>query len=166
MGRTAITKHAPTEKSKRKALARSMVALPFWSLLFSMVVVHAFLHYFLGATDADDVSSRGWMSSSWGLVTTTLFYTVKVAGACVGPALAWMVISLLVVCRYIGPFCPIGKSMSLSLLALIRMHPRSHDLQNLSMKYKLFHFTHFAVFRLCQCYYSPLFQHPFANQSL
>ena len=103
--RNAISRHAPDEKSKKRALAQSRYALPFWSLVISIVVVRT-LHSNFG-TLLDP--SRGWIDWVWGLLASTSCWVVKIAGLCARPALGWALMSLLVTCRYTGPFFPIGK---------------------------------------------------------
>lgn len=107
VGFGAIERHAPSEQAKLKATHQSALALPFWSLAFSICVVHYFLNAFTPNGEGA-MHSGGWINRGWALVTTSLFWTMKVAGATVGPALGWLVLSVLVVCRYTGPFCPIG----------------------------------------------------------
>ena len=107
VGFSAIERHAPSEQAKLKATHQSALALPFWSLAFSICVVHYFLNAFTPNGEGAMLSG-GWIHRGWALVTTSLFWTMKVAGATVGPALGWFVLSVLVVCRYTGPFCPIG----------------------------------------------------------
>jgi len=121
-GRSAIERHAPTDLAKKKALANSAYALPFWSLVASIGVARV-LHYCLGAvvpissSDGEfvDIVSRGWMNWGWDLATTTVVWSIQVAGVCVGPALAWTIASLAVLCRYAGPFCPIVRCSSTPL---------------------------------------------------
>jgi len=137
IGKSTIERHAPNEIAKKKALAQSTYALPFWSLVISICVVRA-LHYCLGdilplfsnGSDVEEVS-RGWMNWGLGIVTTTLFWAIKVAGACVGPALGWTVMSVLVLCRYTGPFCPIVRCSSTPL----RTNPFDATLQRLGRNF-------------------------------
>ena len=44
-----------------------------------------------------------------GMISTTFYWSIKIASTCFLPAIGWMVLSLLIVLRYTGPFCPIGK---------------------------------------------------------
>lgn len=119
LGFDAICRHAPNEMKKRDALSKSYVAIPFYSLVFSIVslrLLYWMYYSIVGTTSGGDDydregSNRGVISWGWGVVTTTLFWSIKIAGACVGPALGWMVLSFLVVCRYAGPFCPIGEQL-------------------------------------------------------
>ncbi|KAL7542416.1 hypothetical protein ACHAXR_012139 [Thalassiosira sp. AJA248-18] len=123
MGFSAIARHAPSEITKKRALAQSSVALPFGLLVFCTVVVRimhwALFYSYLSLKEEDDYMEGrrmvGWLNWGWGLLTTTLFWTIKIAGACFGPALGWAVMSILVVCRFTGPFCPIVRCSSTPL---------------------------------------------------
>ncbi|KAL9186961.1 hypothetical protein ACHAXT_010681 [Thalassiosira profunda] len=122
MGRGAIARHAPNEAAKKRALAQSAIALPFWALVLSICSVRALSYFaggfaslFAGGEGGNIGGGSGWLGGAWGLTTTGLFWFVKIAGACTGPAVGWAVLSLLVVLRYAGPFLPIVRCSSTPL---------------------------------------------------
>jgi hypothetical protein len=114
--RNAIIRHAPDDNAKRDALSRCVVALPFWSMLASMVIVRAIVRILVlplyaprpalmrGIVDGGVVGG-GDRWRCWDVVYTT----IDVLGLFIGPALAWMALGILVVLRYAGPFRPIGE---------------------------------------------------------
>lgn len=132
IGRSAIAKHAPNEQAKQRALAQSTVALPFWSLVLSIGVIRTIIWYYTLAISVEGMVSRGgWMNWIGGILSTLIFWTVRIAGACVGPALAWMVLAILVVCRYAGIFCPIVRCSSTPL----RTNPFDATLQRIGRNF-------------------------------
>lgn len=156
----AISRHAPNEMKRRDALIKSKVAVPFYSLMICISVsrmmswvFHSALKVGGSGEDVEEVGG-GWMSSGGllGFVTTFLFWSIKIAGACFGPALAWLVISVLVGLRYAGPFCPTGKCFRFCSMVL------ACTVQILSYAYP-FSCRH-------QNEFSPVQQHSPPNQSL
>jgi hypothetical protein len=115
-GRSAIERYAPNDKARDVALQRSEIALPFWSLIISIVIVRVVVFGVLGyiAPSLFGLSNGGMIEDGfggiWDLVRMATLRTIQVAGACIAPALGWMSMSILVLLRYTGPFCPIGKS--------------------------------------------------------
>ncbi|KAL7426694.1 hypothetical protein ACHAXH_001032, partial [Discostella pseudostelligera] len=139
MGISAIRRHAPNEIARQKALSQSKFALPFWSLVISIGVLRSKL-YFLGIflspitgksnghNNNDDCGVVvGWLFWIWGMFSTTMYWSLRTAAACIGPAIGWTILSILVLCRYIGPFCPIVKCSCIPL----RTNPLIGTLQRL-----------------------------------
>ncbi len=89
----------PRQEGKGRGAVKE---LPFWSLAF-MISVSRAARSNLGSPVAS-AGGRGWQ----GLVIAT----IKFSGACVAPALAWVVLGALVALRYNGLFCPIGEISS------------------------------------------------------
>lgn len=120
MGMSAIRRHAPNETSRKKALAQSKYALPFWSFVISIGVLRS-TRYYLGIvlspilSPGNNVNTDehgvviGWLLWIWGMLSTTFYWSTKIATACIAPTIAWTILSILILCRYIGPFYPIGK---------------------------------------------------------
>ena len=117
-GKIVITSHFADEKARIKFMAQSTFALPFWSMVFSILAVRI-LHSFFGvfrplfvetlasSSSTIEASSRGWMSLILGLMGTTSFWTIKTCCITFLPSMAWAWISILVAIRYTGPFSPI-----------------------------------------------------------
>ena len=111
--------------SKDQVTKRCQYALPFWSFIISLIMVRMVVYcfgsisFFASSTtdyigNEDSKHYNGGAGGSWigwyfGLLSRTLFWSVKITGTCFGPSLGWMIMSILVVLRYTGPFCPIGK---------------------------------------------------------
>ncbi|KAL7549616.1 hypothetical protein ACHAWF_012882 [Thalassiosira exigua] len=136
-GRRAIERHAPSEREKRRALAKCEVALPFWSFVASTAAFRTLCRCVsdwtpLGGYFAAEASrGGGWLGGLGGLLASTAVCFVRVAGACAGPALGWAVVSLAVVCRYAGPFFPIVRCSSTPL----RTNPFDATLQRLGRNF-------------------------------
>lgn len=115
-GRSAIERHAPNDKARDKALQRSEVALPFWSLVISIVIVRVVVFGILGyiAPSLFGLTNGGMVKDGagviWDLVRLATLRAIQVIGACIAPALGWILMSILVLLRYTGPLCPIGKT--------------------------------------------------------
>lgn len=114
-GKNAISKHAPNEKAKKRALKQSHVSLEFWSLVISIGAVRTLLSVFsaffpiFGSETGVKGASMGWIHWVLGLVNSTSSWAAAIAGSCIRPAMGWVLMSAVVVCRYIGPFSPFGK---------------------------------------------------------
>jgi len=167
MGISAIGRHAPNEIARQKALSQSKFALPFWSLVISIGVLRSTL-YFLGIVlspvtgmknaNNDDDDEYGvvvsWVLWTWGMFSTTMYWSLRTASACIGPVIGWTILSILVLCRYIGPFCPIGKKSSLC---------------SRTLSYALAHLFSNASHSWCTMHHhgnSPMLVPPPTNQSL
>ena len=111
-GRIAIERHAPNDKARDGALKRSEVALPFWSLVISIVIVRVVVFGILGyiAPSLFELAMGGVVEDNAGGIWDLVRRAIQIIGACIAPALGWMSISILVLMRYTGPFCPIGKT--------------------------------------------------------
>eukprot|EP00956_Cyclotella_meneghiniana_P024952 scaffold51060_cov65-Cyclotella_meneghiniana.AAC.6 len=127
MGNAAIRSHAPNKKEMEKALLKSRYALPFWSLVLSLMVMRMSLSVFGLAfhslvqqsnnnhhTEINN-TSQGWfgwllglfyLNWTWSTTTIKLFLT---------PMVGWTFISTAVICRYVGPFSPYMRCSSVPL---------------------------------------------------
>lgn len=117
-GKSTINQYySSNEVLKKDLLKRSVYALPFWSFVISLVMVRTVVYYYsfgifkssgnnYGNDDTNMPRVVAWVV---GMITTTFYWSIKIASTCFWPAIGWIVLSLLIVLRYTGPFCPIGK---------------------------------------------------------
>ncbi|KAL3795025.1 hypothetical protein HJC23_006346 [Cyclotella cryptica] len=124
MGTSAIRRHAPSEKQRKEALEKSRYALPFWSLIVSLMVVrsfHAFfglvLHSLMGSSESETsmTGTQGWIGWTLGLFATSWFWSMSAMKAFLRPVLGWAMLSITIACRYIGPFSPFMRCSCIPL---------------------------------------------------
>jgi len=116
IGKEIIDKYLPNELIKKQTRDNKF-AVTFWSLVISIFSVRMLLSFGTFFTSSSSNygyengsgENTGWFYWCFGLVTSTLFWCIKISGSCFGSALGWLIMSVLVVLRYTGPFCPIGK---------------------------------------------------------
>ncbi|KAL3772524.1 hypothetical protein ACHAWO_002526 [Cyclotella atomus] len=101
IGNNAIRTHAPSAKEMERAYAKCRYALPFWSLILSIVVVRV-VYALVYSTNENN---RGWIHWVFGLFTTWS-YSLSIVQNCIRPTYAWGLLSITIVCRYIGPLAP------------------------------------------------------------
>lgn len=118
IGKEIIDKYLPNELIKKQTRDNKF-AVTFWSLVISIFSVRMLLSFGTFFTSSSSTNygyengigyeDTGWFYWCFGLVTSTLFWMIKISGSCFGLTLTWLIMSVLVVLRYTGPFCPIGK---------------------------------------------------------
>jgi len=118
IGKEIIDKYLRNELIKKQTRDNNnKIALAFWSLvisIFSVRMLLSFGTFFTSSSSNYDYENgsgenTGWFYWCFGLVTSTLFWMIKISTSCFGASLGWLIMSVLVVLRYTGPFCPIGK---------------------------------------------------------
>ncbi|KAL7522947.1 hypothetical protein ACHAWX_007690 [Stephanocyclus meneghinianus] len=122
MGISTIHRHAPSDKQRDEALERSRYALPFWSLIISLMVVRIFhsffglaLHSLIGSNGPNMTPSQGWIGWTLGLFHTCWFWSVSALKAFIRPVLGWAMLSITILCRYVGPFSPFVRCSCIPL---------------------------------------------------
>ena len=130
IGKEIIDKYLPNELIKKQTRNNNKIGLIFWSLVISIVSVRMLLSFGTFFTSSSSTNYEyengsyeegGWFYWCFGLVTSTLFWCIKISGSCFGASLGWLIMSVLVVLRYTGPFCPLGKSSSCLPIPLLFM---------------------------------------------
>ncbi len=111
--RDAIIRHVLNDRAKNDALS-----LPFWSLLIAIFIVGTMMRmllpllssFVLGIvedltrTAAVMVGREGERTRRYREIVPM---TIHVTGLCIGPALAWSALGMMVMLRYARPFRPI-----------------------------------------------------------
>ena len=104
---TAIRNHAPNEVEMEKALMKSRYALPFWSLLLSVMMVRLVRSIFMVGVSTDSaVSSISWFRWFLGLFSTNWYWSFYTIQSLLTPTLGWGMMSLTILFRYMGPLSP------------------------------------------------------------
>ena len=165
IGKGIIDKYLSNELLKKQT-RNNKFALIFWSLVISIVCVRMLLSFGTFFTSSSSTNygyengsdeGGGWFYWCFGLVTSTLFWCIKISGLCCGASLGWFIMSVLVVLRYTGPFCPIGKFFYICIhLFFLCIFCKIH------MICKCAHII-CSLFILC---FSPMLQYTTENQSL
>jgi len=125
IGKGIIDEYLLSELIKKQTRDNKF-AVTFWSLIISIVSVRMLVSFgtlFTSSNyDYENGSGEGggWFYWCFGLVTSTLFWCIKISTSCFGASLGWSIMSVLVVLRYTGPFCPIGKFSSCFLSCMYK----------------------------------------------